>query len=299
VTGELSTLTRGSGVLRTVRDSLMDVVLADLERKGEVMKVIPTGLPSLDSLIGGLQPTLIMVLAQAGVGKSAFLATLAHSVAANGHKVGVFSLEDEGDWIAWRLLACEAKVNQFSMRFASLTEAQRDRIEHAGAVVHRYGGNIIVDDRPGLAPQDVVQSAREMVLIHGCEAIILDHLGEMHMSGKRKDRYDLDLDDALRELRDISKVHHIPVVVACHTKRIDPGTPPKLSDAANSASIERKARIALGLSRPADGDKLRIDVLKQTNGVAGKFVSIDFVKSFAVVRDDGTSAVQDAYAEGA
>lgn len=296
--GELSRMTRGTAGLRTVQDSLMDVVLAELERKGEgaAKRVIPTGLPSLDSLIGGLQPTLIMVLAQAGVGKSAFLATIVQSIAAAGRKVGVFSLEDEGDWITWRLLACEARVNQFAMRYEALRPDQLERISGAGAKVHSYGGRIYVDDRPGLTPADVAQSAREMILVHGCEGIVLDHLGEMHL-GHKRERFDLEIDEALRDLRDIAKTHHVPVVVACHTKRIDPGTPPKLSDAANSASIERKARIALGLSRAQDGAKLRIDVLKQTNGVAGKWIEIDFVKPYAVVRDDGSAAVMDAYAD--
>lgn len=294
-TGEMARLTRGTTKLRTVQDSLADSVLLELEQKGRGVeeRIIPTGLPSLDMLIGGLQPTLIVVVADASVGKSAFLATVAQSVAARGRKIGVFSLEDDGDWVTWRLLAAEAKVNQFQMRYQRIDDATFGQIAEAGARVHNYGARILLDDRPGLTPQDVVQSAREMVLVHGVDALILDHLGELHL-GRKRERFDLEVDEALRDLRDLTKTHHIPFVVACHTRRLDPGQAPKLSDVANAIGISRKARLALGLSRPPDGDMLRIEILKQTNGVQGKHISIPFIRRFAMVEDDGTAKVEDA-----
>jgi predicted ATP-dependent serine protease len=46
----------------------------------------------LDSALGGLQPTLILLGAEPGVGKSALMASLVDLQAKNGHKPFVASL---------------------------------------------------------------------------------------------------------------------------------------------------------------------------------------------------------------
>jgi replicative DNA helicase len=246
-------------------------------------------------MIGGLQPTLTVIGSLPGVGKSALLATMAGNIARAGHSVALFSLEDDGDWAVWRWLARESAFNQFMLRNKSKSEAELRRISDGSVRVHDYGARVLVDDSVGLTADDVVHRARQAISRHGARVVIVDHLGEL--AYKRKERFDLEIDAAVGKLRDLSKTDDVAVVVACHLKRSDKANAdaaPKLTDFAESASIERKARVALGLSRAPGGDRLRVDVLKQTNGSAGIYVELPFAKPYGLVEDDDCSKVLNA-----
>lgn len=306
----LSSITLTKRELRTLEDYLSDCVdEMEAVNEGKVEPVIPTGLGHLDALIGGLQPTLIVIGAMPGVGKSALFATLTHNLARAGHKVGIFSLEDEGRWIAWRLLSHESGVQQFVLRNRKLTNSQRNKTVEGYTRIAAYARNVVVDDRSALSPQEIVQTARDMILNRGCKAIFVDHAGEIRYANKHKDRYDLELTEGLSDLREISKRYRVPVVVAAHLKRrpgLDPGAEPQLTDFANSSAFERQARLALGLSRENGSDTLRVTVLKQTNGATGikapdgstiNGVDLRFVGMAAMVADCEREAIRDWYAE--
>ncbi len=260
--------------------------MLDAAQTGRRELAIPTGIGALDEAIGGLQPgVLTMVGALPGVGKSALLATILRNVANSGRKVGLFSLEDERLWVTRRLLSVESGVPVFLLATRPLTNDQRDRVNDAGERAYNTLRNVIIDDRQGLSPQEVAQTAREMILQHGCKAIFVDHLGEMRFA--RSERYDLDVSDALAALRDIAKRHNVPVVVASHVRRKAGAgieTEPSLTDFANSSAPERMARVALGLSKPEEGGLLRVSVLKQTNGPSGTSLDLEMVPHAAMVR---------------
>ncbi len=234
---------------------------------------LQTGIEALDYAIGGLQPTLTIIGALPGVGKSALLVSIVRNIVARGLKVGVLSLEDERDWLTDRIMSEAASVPLFVLGNKPLSKSQMDRITDASSGVYEMLKNILVDDSPAMSPAEVVASARGMVA-RGCRAIIVDHLGEIRLN--RSERHDLDVQDALQDLRGIAKHYRVPVVVACHLRRregLNIDSIPRLTDFAFSASIERCARVALGLFRPklehpTDPVMMGIEVLKQTKGPA-------------------------------
>lgn len=288
-TGAFAGLTRGSFQIKTGRDCLDNVLKeCDEAARGKGNATIPTGIRGLDALIGGLQPTLTVIGAMPAVGKSALLATIVQRLSKRGVKLGFFSLEDEAEWLAWRMLADESGVNQWTMRNCAINKDQADRITSGGGYLWNYGANFLVDDRCGMTPSELVQSARDMVINKGCKAIIVDHLGELRLDGKYANRHDLEVEQALGELRSIAKEMHVPIVVAAHLRRRDgltTETIPLLTDFANSASIERKARVALGLSRMPRTGELVVTVLKQTNGQPDFCCLLDFEGTAALVKD--------------
>ncbi len=309
-TRKLSNITLSKRELRTAEDFLLDAVeQMEAVAAGKVDPVIPTGLTHLDALIGGLQPTLIVIGALPGVGKSALLASLTSNIAKSGRAVGVFSLEDEGMWLAWRILSHESGVQQFILRNRRLNDGQRQRTVGAFDKLKLYARNIVVDDRSGLSPQEIVQTARDMILNHGCKAIFVDHAGEIRYAAKHRDRYDLELAEGLSELREIAKRYRVPVVVAAHLRRrqgLDCDSEPKLTDFANSSAFERQARVAMGLSRENGSDVLRVTVLKQTNGATGfkgsdgkitNSIDLEFRGAAAMVADCERESVRDWYSE--
>lgn len=305
----LAAVTVGKRELRTCLTMLEECV-DEMEEvwSGKRDGALRTGLPSLDTVIGGLQPTLIVIGALPGVGKSALLASIVSNVARSGAKVGVFSLEDEGKWLTWRFLARDSGVSQFVLRNRQLVPSQQQRVAEAFDALKAYAGNVIVDDRSCLTPDEVVQESRHMIINHGVRAIFVDHAGELRFSGQHQDRHDLELADALSSLRGIAKTHSVPIVVFAHLRRrqgLEPGDEPRLSDFANSSAFERKARIALGLSRVPGSDTMNVTLLKQTNGATSfmtargettNTIQLEFVGLDAMVRDI-EGAVSDPYSE--
>lgn len=254
--------------------------------RGDVQQVVPTGIPKLDEFIGGLQKTLTVIGSLPGVGKSALLASILRNLGSRGVKVGLFSLEDERSWVVKRIVADSCGIPLFVLQTKPLSVGQRQRLDEGANGVFEIMKSVVIDDRPALSTADVVAGARQMIVRHGCKALIVDHLGEIRLT--RSDRHDLDIADALQHLRALAKIYGVPVVVACHLKRRDGGNEdPKLSDFAFSAGVERMARVALALTRGAGDDQLRVHILKQTSGQSGVAVDLNF-HSMAGMVHNGT-----------
>lgn len=292
--GALAALTRRGNSVKALAEYL-DGISAHMDAvaRGEVEPVIPTGIEMLDKAIGGLQPTLTVIGAQPGVGKSALLASISHNLALRGVKVGVFSMEDEGSWMAWRLLSHQSGIGQSTLRHRRMYPDTAQHIAESIGKLWQPFHNILVDDRSGLSAAEVVMGARDMVLNHGCRAVFVDHLGELRYPNGRRDRFDLDVAEGLSDLRSIAKSYGVPVVCAVHlTRKSDDGPTPKLTSFANSAAIERQARVALGLTRQPGKDELLVHVLKQTNGRAGMAVQLNFNGPAALVANEGGRIIE-------
>jgi replicative DNA helicase len=294
VSGTLAGMTRETRSVRGL-PQIVESINATIEKAatGEDLPAISTGLASLDAIIGGLQRSVLtIVAADTGVGKSSFLATIGRNCAVGGTRVGVFSLEDEGEWLGYRLLSKESNVSQADLRFRPETLA-KGRLEVGQEKLEAYAERIFIDDRPGLKPEEIVISARNMILNHGVEVIVIDHLGEVNVDkvGGKDDRHDLKVSAALSMFRDVAKTHRIPVVCATQvsvSKDAKPGALPGLKDVKNAREISNKARVVLGLGRKPGADTLIIGVLKQTNGAAGEILELPFIKGAAMVEDKDT-----------
>lgn len=290
LTGTLAGMGTSVGRFRSLREILDDIghELAAVQEEGS-QPILPTGIRELDLTIGGWQPTLTVVGAKPGVGKSAlFATTVQHAAKRLGVRVGVFSLEDEGSWLGWRILAQEAGVSQFKMRFKKMEQAQRALTRNGFVKLHGYSDNVLVADgsESGMGVDEIVQRANDMIVNHGVRAIFVDHLGEI-IGKRRDDRYDLEVSEQLSRLRGVANRHRVPMVVAAHLKRregLDNGGAPTLTDFANSAGAERKARVAIGLARAPDSDVLEFHVLKNTMGKSGFVVKEQFIGAAAMVR---------------
>jgi replicative DNA helicase len=261
--------------------------------EGRVEQVVATGIADLDARTGGLQKTLTVIGSLPGVGKSALLASIVRNIARRGVKVGLFSLEDERTWLTRRILADVCEIPLFVLQTRPLSAAQRARLSAGGPDVYELLRSVFIEDRPAMTCDDLVAGARQMIVRHGVKALIVDHLGEIRV--KRSERHDLDIAEVLQQLRALSKIYRVPIVVACHLKRGAVADDPKLSDFAFSSAVERMARVALALTRTSD-DELRCHVLKQTNGPSGVCFDLEFHKLAGMVRNGEPSPTPEEYA---
>jgi replicative DNA helicase len=287
VTSKLASVAGANGNIKTLRQ-VMDELLERYEevQSGEATPIIATGIKGLDRIIGGWQPTLNLLGALPGVGKSALLATTIQSIAGRGIKAGLISLEDEAAWLGYRLWSHEAEVDQFILRFQKTQDKEHERLGKGFTKMNGYWDNVIIGDCAD--QQHTIQSvegiANNLILNHKCKVVFVDHIGEIARDSD--DRYDLEVADHLSAMRRIANGHKVPVVVAMHLKRRDglgPGDEPRLNDFANSAGSERKARVAVGLSRKPESDTLSYYVLKNTNGKSGKKGDVKFIGSAAML----------------
>lgn len=242
--------------------------------------ILRTGIPPLDEAVGGLQPTLTIIGAMEGTGKSALIAAIVRNLTWRGIQTGLLSLEDQREWVTQRILAEAAGISVFDLQFGRLGTQSRQRLDESKQEVAAALQHLVVDDSSGLNADEVVVRARRMVA-SGCKAVIVDHLGEVLTP--KAERHDLGVKVALAALRDLSKKFRIPVVVACHMRRregLDMHEVPLSTDIAESAYIGRMARVVLGLyriefDRTADPPlrlnvpQMGVVVLKQTAGSAG------------------------------
>lgn len=288
ISSNLARISGGQSRTRTLSAVLGELVDEMSEvQEGRSLPIIPTGIELYDRHVGGLQPTLNVVGALPGVGKSAFVATVVGSMAAKGLKVGVFSLEDEATWLGWRLLSNASGVNQFVMRFRQHSHEQSVQIGDGYSKIVQYADNILLDDRHGLTSSDIVLGARDMVLNHKVQAIIIDHLGEVRTRRQASDAagYSIEVAEGLSDLRSIAKKFKVPVLVCSHlSRRVADGESPTLNHFANSAAVERMARVAVALTREQDSDVLKVHVLKNTNGRSGFDFDLEFVGASAMIR---------------
>jgi replicative DNA helicase len=296
-TKALETVTTRPHGFRTLLEMAPEVAEEVEAAQNGVARVIPTGIKKLDDVIGGLPGTLTVIGGLPAVGKSGFVASVVQNIARAGHTVGVFSLEDEAKWLYWRLLSDNSGIPNFVLRFrGGLTDYQLERVSEGFGAVAKYGGRVLVDDRQGLTAQQIVDAARHAILTAGLQVVVIDHLGEVAMEGKHKGRYDLDVADALSQLRGLANRYGVPVVVCTHLNRqsankpqkgppgVDSGGDAPRLEFANSAGVERMARVALALTREPNGDWMRIHVLKSTNGKAGVYVDVPFNGPMAMLK---------------
>lgn len=277
------------GDIETLLTELDDVY------NGRREAVLPTGIEALDAVVGGLQPTLTVVGALPGVGKSALVAAICRNLAQRGTAVGLVSLEDDRSWLVRRLTSDACGIGVHAMLTKRLHQAAMMAIGDAAEKVHHLGKYIRIDGRGGLTAPEVVASARYM-LSRGCKAVLVDHLGEVRVDIKSQ-RHDLEIANALSQLRQLAKSYRVPVVVMSHLTR-DTGTEydePTIKSFAFSAAVERMARVALGLYRVKgpDGERdktaLMCAVLKQTQGVSGVTVPLRLKAASAIVTDSPAS----------
>lgn len=251
-------------------------ILADALASGaSLAKPIPTGISRLDAVIYGWQPTLCLVGADPGVGKSATLAKSAYHGARNGIKSAFFSLEDPPRWIATRLVSSISRVEVLRILYGKLSAGELELVEAGLEELGRHSDNIIVFDgseRP-MAVERLCATARSLISSQGVQCVYVDHAGELRSS--ERDRHDLEVASQLAALRGLANATGVPVVVAMHMRR-RLNAKPTLADFANSSGAERKARLAIALTREPGADMMLAHILKQTNGPSGVTVEIPF-----------------------
>lgn len=212
---------------------------------------IPTGFHELDEMIGGFQPTSLVILAaRPSMGKTALVCNSALEVARAGTGVLFFSLEQSALEIAERMLCIRARVNGHNLRRGELDETEQHAVMEASSELLEFP--IHIDDRAGRTLSQIASIARRQKRRHDIGLLLIDYLQLMEADDRNVSR-EQQISSMTRRLKGLAKDLNLPVIALSQLNRAveqRQDKRPKLSDLRESGAIEQDADIVLLLHRP-------------------------------------------------
>ena len=258
------------------------------EHRGQILGV-PTGLSQLDALLGGLQPSdLIVLAARPSVGKTSMALNIAqHAAVREKKKVAVFSLEMSKEQLALRLLSAETGINPRPLQTGFVDETDWSKI--AMVMNDMATATMWIDDSPALSVMELRTKARRLEAEQrGLDLVVVDYLQLMQASTSNKDSNRVqEVSEISRGLKQLARELKVPVLALSQLSRgvEQRGTAePRLSDLRESGSIEQDSDVVIFLYRDgeqnpdADVELIKAKIAKHRNGPIGE-VPLQFRKS--------------------
>ncbi|MGE5392171.1 MAG: replicative DNA helicase [Candidatus Saccharibacteria bacterium] len=255
----------------------------ELHREKGKLRGVPTGFTDLDSKLGGLQKSdLIILAARPSMGKTSLALDMVRQVAMNDKRaVAVFSLEMSKDQLVDRLLSAEADVDLWKMRTGKLSDMGPDNdFERIGHALGRLSeAQIFIDDSGSLNIMELRTKARRLQTEHDLDLIVVDYL--QLMQGHSTDNRVQEVSEISRSLKLLAKELDVPVLALSQLSRAveqrGGDKRPQLSDLRESGSIEQDADVVMFIYRDemytgADSKKPHIAeilIKKHRNGPTG------------------------------
>jgi replicative DNA helicase len=241
---------------RVLTSAIQGAELA-FRREGHVSG-LTTGLRDLDTKMGGLHPSDLMILAgRPGMGKSALAIKIAFGAAkallaearakdpnalAN-RCVGIFSLEMSAEQLATRLLSEESRVSSDRIRRGDINQKDFDKFVQVSREIHALP--IEIDDTPAITLSALRTRARRLKRTKGLALIVVDYLQLMRpAAGTRPESRVLEIGQLTQGLKAIAKELAVPVLALSQLSRAVESREdkrPQLSDLRESGTIEQDA----------------------------------------------------------
>jgi replicative DNA helicase len=220
----------------------------------EGMSGVPSGFTKLDNLTSGWQPSdLIILAARPGMGKTAFVMSMAKNMAIDFNiPVAIFSLEMSSVQLITRMISSETGISSEKLRKGNLETYEWEALNVK--VKNLSNAPVFIDDTPSLAVFDLRAKARRLVSQHGVRCVIIDYLQLMTAGSKNNGNREQEISTISRNLKALAKELHIPVIALSQLSRAvetrGGSKRPLLSDLRESGAIEQDADIVSFIYRP-------------------------------------------------
>jgi replicative DNA helicase len=222
-------------------------------RRSTGLAGLSTGLTEIDSHIGGLAASDLIVMAgRPGSGKTSLAGSIMVNLCKAGIPVGFISLEMSRDQILDRLLAAESGVFLSKLRNNSLSEydiSQVNRTERE--IISTWP--LYIDDKPGQSSQRIRNKTMVLHRKFGIKALFIDYIQKVKArEGKGKSREN-EVSEIVSDLKNLAKQLNIPIIALAQLNReVDKRTDkmPLMSDLRESGAIEQEADSIVFLYRP-------------------------------------------------
>lgn len=224
---------------------------------GEYQAGLSSGYAALDTVLSGLNPSdLIILAARPAMGKTSFALNIAGRVAKQSKKqVAIFSLEMSSQQLVERMLASECSIQSTKLHTGML--AQEDWTSLAAGAQALSQCRIYLDDTPNLS---VAQMKAKLRRLPELGLVVIDYL-QLMSTGRRDGNRVQEISEITRNLKIMAKELSVPVIALSQLARGPEARQdhrPLLSDLRESGSIEQDADIVIFLYRdeyynPEDG----------------------------------------------
>ena len=232
---------------------------------------ISTGLKALDSKLGGLQPSDLLILAgRPSMGKSSLATNVAFNIAKarvrslqekphlgpddtshDGAVVGLFSLEMSAEQLATRILSEQAEIPSEKIRRGLIDEAEFKRLVKASEDMATLP--LFIDQTGGLSVAQLAARARKLKRQQNLGLIIVDYLQLLTGSIKRASEGRVqEVSEITTSLKALAKELNVPVVALSQLSRAVENREdkrPQLADLRESGSIEQDADVVMFVYR--------------------------------------------------
>lgn len=260
-------------------------------RNGEKVRVVPTGIPQLDALIGGCAEDEVMVLAGADKqGKTTLLLSWVRQMLISGYRVLYFSLEMTQDEIIRILTTMHTGISKKDQKLNNLTDGEYALFVKTMGEIADW--KLDVDDSlPNLTPTQLRRAIRKHLQQQPVDIVVIDGLWLMHSDKPALERPQA-VSDITQQLNIIAKNEfHLPILITHQYRDGQSGERPYLAWLSESISVRRNAQMILGIHRPrhfddAAEDETGIYVLADRNGqgAQGEYVPLFYDAKYATYR---------------
>jgi replicative DNA helicase len=244
----------------------VDMAARAYQRDGN-LSGLATGLADLDSKMGGLQPSDLIILAgRPGMGKTALATNVAYNVAkawvgevrpdghmatVNGGVVGFFSLEMSAEQLATRIISEQTGIPSNKIRRGGIDENDFEKIKDVSVDLQNLP--FYVDETGGLSVGQLAARARRLKRQRGLDLLVVDYLQLLQGSTRRAAEGRVqEITEITTRLKALAKELNIPILALSQLSRQVEGREdkrPQLSDLRESGSIEQDADVVLFVFR--------------------------------------------------
>jgi replicative DNA helicase len=244
----------------------VDMAARAYQREGK-LSGLATGLTELDSKMGGLQPSdLIIIAGRPGMGKTALATNVAYNVArawrgevradghietTNGGIVGFFSLEMSAEQLATRIISEQTGIPSSTIRRGGIHEQDFEKIKDVSIELQHL--NFFIDETGGLTVAQLAARARRLKRQKGLDLVVIDYIQLLQGSTRRAlEGRVQEVTEITTSLKALAKELNVPVLALSQLSRQVENREdkrPQLSDLRESGSIEQDADVVLFVFR--------------------------------------------------
>ena len=250
---------------------------------------LKTGYDSIDNKIGYMRGGDMVVLAAAtGMGKTCLMLNIALSMAKQGKKILIFSLEMNKEQLMNRIISSETGISASKFRNANMTEDEAQKyFDYVYSDIYSRL-NIQVCTEYNITTEKI----RTVVLDSKADIVFIDYMG-LISGGSKQSSYER-VSEISRNLKLLAMESNKPFIVLHQLNRANAERKDKrpiLSDLRDSGKIEQDADIIGFVYRPSYYNEysskniIQLIVAKNRHGVSGAVCEMDFNPTTQKIKD--------------
>src|SRR5580698_1017100 len=235
------------------------------KRRGGRISGVTCGFSDIDNLLGGLQPSdLIIIAGRPGMGKTSLATNMAFHAAdtyakdmkaesqpPRGAPVLLFSLEMAAQQLSARILSEQTEIEMWKIRNGRMSDEEWDKFVLTMQDLTYLP--LYIDDTGGISIAQIAARARRLKREKQIGVIVIDYLQLIEPSRRAENRVQ-EITEVTKGLKTLAKELNVPVLALSQLSRaVDARDDkrPVLSDLRESGSIEQDADVVMFVYREA------------------------------------------------